>query len=212
MRKGQGSKTNMFFRYRLYAQAFTIVAMLGGSYYYNADRLLRKEYDDLQEMKKKQEKRDRWIKELEARDEEDKEWREKLGKVRDMKREEAEKAVMEEKNRREGRSEGGKGIVKAAKEKLKEARDLEALREDKEEETRLAAVARQKRVEMERKQEARIKEQRKVKEGAKMGPDTRVWGESGGGLLGWKRIRNFWRTGSARIDEEDGDNQEERPK
>ena len=64
--------------------------MVGGSLYYNTDRVLRKEYFKLKAEQKKQEKREAWLRELEARDQEDKEWREKMGKMRVRQREEAE--------------------------------------------------------------------------------------------------------------------------
>lgn len=66
------------FRKRLYAQAFTIIAMVGGSYYYKADRVRRKEFDNLVAERKAKEKNEKWIQELEARDREEKEWRAKL--------------------------------------------------------------------------------------------------------------------------------------
>ena len=87
------------FRFRLYAQSFTIVAMLGGSLYYNADRLKRNEYVKLKKKREAQEKKEAWIRELEARDEEDKEWRSKVGKVRDAQREEVDTRLLEEKRR-----------------------------------------------------------------------------------------------------------------
>lgn len=89
------------FRFRLYAQSFTIVAMLGGSFYYNADRLKRNEYVKLKKKREAQEKKEAWIRELEARDLEDKEWRSKMGKVRDAQREEMDLRLVEEKRRRE---------------------------------------------------------------------------------------------------------------
>lgn len=61
------------FRYRIYGQAFTLVAIVAGSYYYNADRLLRKEYEAVKAEQKAKEKNEAWIKELEFRDEEEKE-------------------------------------------------------------------------------------------------------------------------------------------
>ncbi|KAK4696728.1 hypothetical protein P7C71_g1231, partial [Lecanoromycetidae sp. Uapishka_2] len=191
IRKGDGAKTNQLFRYRLYAQAFTIVAMIGGSFYYNADRLKRKEFTNLIAKKKAQEKKEAWIRELEARDAEDKEWREKMGKVRDMKREEAEREALEEKRRREGRSDDGKGLIETVKGKLKDAKETELAREAAEQRPDLAALARQRRAEMEKKQEIVKREQQMVKESAGMGPDTRIWGESGG-LFGWRRIANLW--------------------
>ena len=192
IRKGDGAKTNQLFRYRLYAQAFTIVAMLGGSWYYNADRLKRKEFTNLIAKKKAQEKKEAWIRELEARDAEDKEWRAKLGRVRDSKREEAEREAVEEMKRREGKSDDGRSIIESLKGKLKDAKETELAREAAEQQPDLAALARQKRAEMEKKQEIVRREQQMVKEGASMGPDTRVWGEGGGGFFGWRRIVNLF--------------------
>ena len=126
MRQGNGARTNQFFRYRLYAQSFTLIAMIGGSIYYNADRLRRKEYTDLVSKRKAQEKKDAWIRELEARDLDDKDWREKMGRVRDFQREEMEKAAMEEKRRQEGKSDDGRGISGALKGKMKVVQDAVA--------------------------------------------------------------------------------------
>lgn len=61
------------FRYRIYGQAFTIVAIVAGSYYYNADRILRREYQAVKAEQKAKEKNEAWIKELEFRDAEEKE-------------------------------------------------------------------------------------------------------------------------------------------
>ena len=168
--------------------------MLGGSYYYNADRLKRKEFTDLVKQKKAQEKRDAWIRELEARDQEDKEWREKLGKVRDVKREEAEREAMKEKKRREDGSDDGKGVIETMKEKLKDAKELEQLREAAEQTPvktdTAAAAARERRQEIQRKQNVERKKQADVKEAAGFG-DRRVWGEGGGGFFGWRHIQNL---------------------
>ena len=191
IRKGHSSKANQFFRYRLYAQSFTLIAMLGGSYYYNADRLKRKEYTDLVKQKKAQEKREAWIRELEARDEEDKGWREKLGKVRDVKREEAEKSALEDKRRREGRADDGKGAIEAVKEKFKDAKEAVLAPEEAEQKTAMVAAARERRREMEKKQDLERRKQADVKEAAGFG-DRRVWGEDGGGLFGWRRIQNIF--------------------
>ena len=165
--------------------------MVGGSFYYNADRLKRKEYTDLVNQRKKQEKKDAWIRELEARDLEDKDWREKMGRVRDFQREEMEKEAVEEKRRREGKSDDGRGVIGALKGKMKDVQDAEARKEDAELEQR-KELMKQKRLEVEKKQEVERMKQAAVKEEAGMGPDTRVWGEAGGGLFGWKRIRNYF--------------------
>lgn len=72
MKAGDHQTTNRMFRRRIYAQGFTIVAMAAGSMYWQEDREKRKEFDALQQQKKAQEKRDAWLRELEARDEEEK--------------------------------------------------------------------------------------------------------------------------------------------
>ncbi|THX06240.1 hypothetical protein D6D18_02922 [Aureobasidium pullulans] len=73
MKSGDHAKTNRMFRRRIYAQGFTLLAMVAGSAYWEKDRNKRKEYNDLVDEKKKKDKRDAWIKELEARDDEEKE-------------------------------------------------------------------------------------------------------------------------------------------
>ncbi|KAL9064642.1 MAG: hypothetical protein Q9161_008729 [Pseudevernia consocians] len=191
IRQGNGARTNQFFRYRLYAQSFTLVAMLGGSYYYNADRLKRKEFTDLVKLQKAQEKKEAWIRELEARDREDRQWREKLGKVRDFRREEVEREAVEEKRVREGRSDDGRGVIGALKRKTKDVKDTEAKKEAAELEQRKELI-REKRQEMEKKQEVERMKQAMTKQEAGMGPDTRVWGEGGGGFFGWKHIRDWY--------------------
>lgn len=65
------------FRYRIYAQAFTLVSVVVGGIYYKSERAQRKELERAMEAKKSQAKRDAWLKELEVRDQEDREWRER---------------------------------------------------------------------------------------------------------------------------------------
>lgn len=91
MRRGEHQQTNRMFRMRIYAQAFTIVAMVGGSMYYEKDREKRKQMDGVIKERTALEKREKWIKELEAREKEDREWEERqVRKQRD--RREREKA------------------------------------------------------------------------------------------------------------------------
>lgn len=61
------------FRARIYAQAFTIAAMVAGSMYWQTDRQKQKELEKLLEERKAQVKREKWIEELEYRDREAKE-------------------------------------------------------------------------------------------------------------------------------------------
>jgi len=75
MRSGDKARTNRMFRRRIYAQGFTILAMLGGSAYWESDRAKRGQFDELSEEKRRKEKRDAWIRELEVRDEEENELR-----------------------------------------------------------------------------------------------------------------------------------------
>jgi hypothetical protein len=60
------------FRARIAAQGFTVVAMVAGSMYYSKDREKTKELRQLKDERDAEEKRQKWIRELEARDEEDK--------------------------------------------------------------------------------------------------------------------------------------------
>lgn len=109
------------FRYRIYGQAFTIAAMIAGSYYYNADRILRKEYEAVKAEQKAKERNEAWIQELEFRDNEDKEEKErqrKTNRMRERKKQppEREKGDQEEK---------GKGVIL---ESVKEARVVQELK------------------------------------------------------------------------------------
>nr|POE59083.1 respiratory supercomplex factor 1, mitochondrial [Quercus suber] len=79
IRSGDKTRTNRMFRRRIYAQGFTILAMLAGSAYWENDRKKRNEYDELVEDKKKKDQHQAWLRELEARDEEEVE----LRKMRD---------------------------------------------------------------------------------------------------------------------------------
>ena len=78
MRKGDHKMTNLYFRRRLYAQAFTIAVLVAGNLYWQKDRLKRKDYEKLVAEKERREKRERWLRELEMRDEEDKAWKERM--------------------------------------------------------------------------------------------------------------------------------------
>lgn len=74
MKAGDHHRTNRMFRRRIYAQGFTLLAMVGGSVYWKGDRAKRKEFDGLVDEKKTKEKHEAWIKELEIRDREDQEY------------------------------------------------------------------------------------------------------------------------------------------
>ncbi|KAK1713418.1 hypothetical protein CaCOL14_009360 [Colletotrichum acutatum] len=71
-RRGDARQANKMFRARVAAQGFTVFAMLAGSMYYNKDRERTAELRKIKEAKDAEEQRQRWIRELEARDEEEK--------------------------------------------------------------------------------------------------------------------------------------------
>ncbi|KAF1990201.1 hypothetical protein K402DRAFT_401071 [Aulographum hederae CBS 113979] len=108
IRSGDKDRTNRMFRRRIYAQGFTLLAMLGGSIYWKRDREKQKEFEGLVSEKKKAEKLQRWLKELEARDEEEKEI---------LRRREA---IMGE--AREARARNGTGEVRSVVEQCEERR------------------------------------------------------------------------------------------
>ncbi|MCJ1412199.1 Respiratory supercomplex factor 1, mitochondrial [Ptychographa xylographoides] len=76
IRRGDHTTTNRMFRARIYAQGFTLLCIVAGSYYYAEDREKRKMFDGVKAEQRAKEKNERWIKELEARDREEKEERE----------------------------------------------------------------------------------------------------------------------------------------
>ena len=80
IRQGDSVRTNKMFRARIYAQGFTLVAIVAGSFYYQDERMKRKGFEKAVEKKKALEKRDRWLAELEARDAEDRAWRDRIEK------------------------------------------------------------------------------------------------------------------------------------
>ncbi len=85
MRRGDHHSTNRMFRNRIYAQGFTIAAMVAGSMYYQVDRKKRKEFEGTVAERKAKEKNEAWIRELEARDQEDKEEKARRAAIRDAK-------------------------------------------------------------------------------------------------------------------------------
>ncbi|MCJ1419675.1 Respiratory supercomplex factor 1, mitochondrial [Xylographa parallela] len=76
IRRGDHETTNRMFRARIYAQGFTLLCLVAGSYYYAEDRDKRKVFDGVKAEQRAKEKNEKWIRELEARDREDREERE----------------------------------------------------------------------------------------------------------------------------------------
>lgn len=60
------------FRARVAAQGFTVVAIVAGGMYYSQDRSRNAELRKLEERRVAEEKRGKWLRELEARDQEEK--------------------------------------------------------------------------------------------------------------------------------------------
>lgn len=165
--------------------------MIGGSYYYNADRFKRSEYKKLKKVQEGQEKRDAWIRELEARDLDDQEWRAKMGKVRDLQREEAEIKAIEEKkarqeeeeNRNRNVNDDGRGVIAAIRDQHNKSREKEGRRQGVEKET--------------------VKKKTAISSAT--APPTRetdgkkyqsILGETeAGGLLGINHLKNLWNSG-----------------
>ena len=77
MKAGDSVQLNKMFRARIYAQGFTLLAVVVGGVYYKTERQQRKEFERVIEAKKSQEKRDAWVRELEIRDQEDRDWRDR---------------------------------------------------------------------------------------------------------------------------------------
>ncbi|OTA76953.1 hypothetical protein M434DRAFT_402423 [Hypoxylon sp. CO27-5] len=71
MRRGDHAQVQRMFRARIGAQAFTVMAMVAGGAYYGADREKRKELIKLEAQQRAEERHQKWLKELEVRDEEE---------------------------------------------------------------------------------------------------------------------------------------------
>ncbi|XXH02990.1 Restriction of telomere capping protein 5 [Hypoxylon texense] len=71
-RRGDHAQVQRMFRARIGAQAFTVMAMVAGGAYYGADREKRKELIKLEAQQRAEERHHKWLRELEVRDEEEK--------------------------------------------------------------------------------------------------------------------------------------------
>ncbi|KAI0160782.1 mitochondrial hypoxia responsive domain-containing protein [Xylariaceae sp. FL1272] len=106
MRRGDHEGVQRMFRARIGAQAFTVIAMVAGGAYYGADREKRKELIKLEATTRAEERHQKWLKELEVRDEEDKVLKEAIRRKRE--RVESRKAERE--------AEGENRVAEAGKE------------------------------------------------------------------------------------------------
>lgn len=105
MRKGDHHQVQRMFRARVAAQGFTVVCMVAGGLYFGAERHKERETWKAAEEEKAEEKRQKWIRELEARDEEEKELKARLERRKEKKRtadrEEARRAFREAEAKKE---------------------------------------------------------------------------------------------------------------
>ncbi|KAK5113668.1 hypothetical protein LTR62_003295 [Meristemomyces frigidus] len=129
IRSGDKHRTNRMFRRRIYAQGFTILAMVAGSAYWESDRQKRNQYNELKSDVEKKEKHEAWLKELEARQEEEDEL--KRLRERYMKGQVAERQSLGERERRKvegsvkaesGHNGGGVGVVRSVLEESERRR------------------------------------------------------------------------------------------
>jgi len=92
MRRNDHHTANKMFRRRIYAQGFTILALVVGSSYWKGDREKRKEFEEVEREKRRVEKRERWLRELDIRGEEDKMLKEEMERRMERRRQRDEPA------------------------------------------------------------------------------------------------------------------------
>lgn len=124
MRAGDKYRTNRMFRRRIYAQGFTILAMVAGSAYWEGDRAKRNQFNELVSDRQKKDKHEAWLRELEARQEEEDELqrvRERMieGRVAEKRSEQRAKREAEAMFKEEvvGQDGGGVGSVRSVLER-----------------------------------------------------------------------------------------------
>lgn len=85
MRRGDHNQVQRMFRARIGAQAFTVCAIVAGGAYYGKDREKRQELIKLEAQQRAEERHNKWLRELEVRDEEEKQLQEHLRKRKERK-------------------------------------------------------------------------------------------------------------------------------
>lgn len=78
MRRNDHATANKMFRRRIYAQGFTIVAIVLGSSYFSKDKEQRKREKEEEKERIGRERREKWLEELDFRDQEEKEQRREM--------------------------------------------------------------------------------------------------------------------------------------
>ncbi|KAI1383993.1 hypoxia induced protein conserved region-domain-containing protein [Hypoxylon trugodes] len=112
MRRGDRAQVQRMFRARVGAQAFTVMAMVAGGAYYGADREKRKELVKLEAQQRAEERHQKWLHELEVRDEEEKQLKAAMKRRQDRVQQ---RRADEEKRVRESGGEVGEGDENAPK-------------------------------------------------------------------------------------------------
>ncbi|KAF8422522.1 hypoxia induced protein conserved region-domain-containing protein [Tirmania nivea] len=102
IKAGNKADTNRYFRARVYAQGFTVAAMVAGSYYWQSDREKRKHLTEEARRRAAEEKKAAWIRELERRDEEDKALAERANALAEKRR----KSILLQQQQRAPESQG----------------------------------------------------------------------------------------------------------
>ncbi|CAK7269559.1 Respiratory supercomplex factor 1, mitochondrial [Sporothrix epigloea] len=86
VRKGDHHQAQRMFRARVIAQGFTIVAVVGGGIYLADDRKKERQQWALERQQKQQADTQKWIRELEARDAEEKALQERITRRRELRK------------------------------------------------------------------------------------------------------------------------------
>jgi len=119
MRRNDHHRANIMFRRRIYAQFFTIAAIVAGSAYWSKDREKRKELERVEGERKAAERREKWLAELDARDAEDRQMRERVKERRmdrlGVEREPVEVLRVDTAVEEKPKAEGGGGVLGAMK-------------------------------------------------------------------------------------------------
>ncbi|CAK7237210.1 Respiratory supercomplex factor 1, mitochondrial [Sporothrix curviconia] len=86
IRKGDHHQAQRMFRARVLAQGFTILAIVGGGIYLADDRKKERQQWALERQQKQQAETQKWIRELEARDAEEKALQERIARRRELRK------------------------------------------------------------------------------------------------------------------------------
>ncbi|KUI70091.1 Respiratory supercomplex factor 1, mitochondrial [Cytospora mali] len=114
MRKGDHHQVQRMFRARVIAQGFTVAAMVAGGLYFGAERHKERENWKAQQAEKDEEKRARWIRELEARDDEEKQLKAMLDRRREKKQSAGTEAARESFRAAEAKRQEGEPVAASA--------------------------------------------------------------------------------------------------